>query len=56
MIPPTRFRSFAFKMDAAFFAKVLVLTHHKEVFDICGDEPVTSSKHQLLDSLMELFN
>ena len=36
--------------------KVLVLTHHQEVFDIYVDELVIRSKHQFLDSLMELVN
>ena len=57
MILSTRFRFFAFKMDAAIFARCRCSpTHHKEVFDICGDEPVIRSKHQFLDSLMELLS
>ena len=45
-----------FQDGCSHLRKVLVLTHHIEVFDICGDEPVIRSKHEFLDSLMELFN
>ena len=54
--PERDFRSFTFKMDAAIFARYWCSPTTMEVFDICGDELVIRSKHQFLDSLMELFN
>ena len=56
MILPTRFSVFHIQDGCSHLRQVLVLTHHNEVFDICGDELVIRSKHQFLDSLMEFFN